>query len=133
MTDPRTQPAGTFGWLDLTVPDAESIRDFYAAVVGWTPQPLDMGGYADFVMATPGDGTGVAGVCHARGANAGIPPQWLAYVLVDDLDASRAACVARGGALVTEVRGAGAGGGGGFCVIRDPAGAVIALMQRIAG
>jgi predicted enzyme related to lactoylglutathione lyase len=26
---------GTIAWTDLTVPDAEKVRDFYAAVVGW--------------------------------------------------------------------------------------------------
>ena len=132
MTDPRTQPAGTFGWMDLTVPDAESLRDFYASVVGWTPQPLDMGGYSDFIMNAP-SGASVAGVCHARGQNAGLPAQWLVYVLVDDIAASRERCVAGGGALLTDVRGAGEGGAGGYCVIRDPAGAVLALMQRVPG
>ncbi len=27
---------GTVGWMDLTVPDAPALRDFYSAVVGWT-------------------------------------------------------------------------------------------------
>lgn len=26
---------GTIGWVDLTVADAESTRDFYRDVVGW--------------------------------------------------------------------------------------------------
>ena len=25
---------GRIGWIDLTVPDAEAIRDFYNAVIG---------------------------------------------------------------------------------------------------
>jgi predicted enzyme related to lactoylglutathione lyase len=29
---------GTIGWIDLTVPDAKSLRDFYSAVTGWTPR-----------------------------------------------------------------------------------------------
>ena len=32
--------------------------------------------------------TGVAGVCHARGANANIPPVWLVYFTVADLAAA---------------------------------------------
>ena len=131
MTDPRTQPAGTLTGLDLTVPDAGPLRDFYAAVVGWTPMTLEMGDYSDFVMTAPGTGTWVAGICHARGGNADLPPQWLAYVLVDDLEASRARCVAGGGTLLTPVKGSGAGPR--YCVIQDPVGAVLALMQRIDG
>jgi predicted enzyme related to lactoylglutathione lyase len=90
MTDPRTQPAGTLAGFDLTVPDAAPLRDFYASVVGWAPMEVDMGSYADFVMTAPATGAWVAGLCHARGGNADLPPQWLAYVLVDDLEASRA-------------------------------------------
>jgi predicted enzyme related to lactoylglutathione lyase len=33
---------GTVGWQDLTVPDAERLRDFHAAVVGWRAEPVDM-------------------------------------------------------------------------------------------
>ncbi|HZF67923.1 MAG TPA: VOC family protein [Gemmatirosa sp.] len=131
MTDPRTQPAGTLAGFDLTVPDAAPLRDFYASVVGWAPMEVDMGSYADFVMTAPATGAWVAGLCHARGGNADLPPQWLAYVLVDDLEASRARCVAGGGTLLTEVKGAGSAPR--YCVIRDPAGAVLALMQRVAG
>lgn len=29
----------TNGWLDLTVPDAEGVRDFYRKVAGWAPPP----------------------------------------------------------------------------------------------
>jgi len=118
--------SGRIGWHDLTVGNADEVRDFYRDVVGWTHEPLDMGGYADYVMKDS-EGNGVAGVCHARGANAAIPPQWLIYFMVADIDASVAAVTARGGELVTPVRKA---GNGRFCVIRDPAGAVAALYQE---
>jgi hypothetical protein len=118
---------GTIGWTDLTVADADGIRDFYAAVVGWAPTALDMGGYADYLMQAPGAPGPQAGICHARGANAAIPPVWLVYVAVADLDASLSACEARGGAVLAGPRPA--GGGARFAVIRDPAGAVVALHQ----
>lgn len=127
MSGQHTPKVGTVGWRDLTVPNAEEVRDFYQAVVGWTSEPVDMGGYSDFNMIPPGEGAqAVAGVCHARGSNADIPPQWLLYFVVEDLDASVAACTARGGEVVVAPRGV---GDGRFCVIRDPAGAVCALWQ----
>jgi predicted enzyme related to lactoylglutathione lyase len=49
---------GSVGWVDLTVPDAPRLRDFYQAVVGWRASDLDMGGYADYVMQQPADGKG---------------------------------------------------------------------------
>ena len=125
MSEPAQSAVGMIGWVDLTVPDADRLRDFYAAVTGWVPQPLSMGDYSDYVMATPESGTGVAGVCHARGQNAAIPPVWLVYIVVADLDASLAACRAGGGEVLLGPKSA--GGAARFAVIRDPAGAVCAL------
>jgi predicted enzyme related to lactoylglutathione lyase len=127
QTPPVPAP-GTIGWADLTVPDATALRDFYQAVAGWTPMALGMGGYEDFVMQAP-DGSAVAGVCHARGANAALPPVWLVYITVPDLDVATRRCVELGGQLLAERRSAGAGS---YCVIRDPAGAVAALYQPAA-
>ncbi len=117
---------GTIGWHDLTVPDAVAIRDFYSAVVGWQFEGVDMEGYQDFAMAAPSGGGPVAGICHARGSNASIPPQWLMYIHVADLEASLAECGQRGGAVLAGPTDL---GGGRFAVIRDPAGAVAALFQ----
>jgi predicted enzyme related to lactoylglutathione lyase len=72
------------------------------------------------------DGAGAAGICHARGANASLPPAWLIYITVDDLDHSMAECTRLGGSIVAAPRGY---GGGRYCVIKDPAGAVCALYQ----
>ncbi len=127
MTTPQTHAVGTQIGFDLTVNDAEAIKDFYAAVIGWTSEPLAMGGYDDYFMKSPVTGDVVAGVCHARGGIADLPPQWLAYIVVDDLQASLDSCVERGGDVLTEIKGS--EGESRYCVIRDPAGAVLALMQ----
>ena len=118
---------GKIGWIDLTVPDAGRVRDFYRAVVGWKSEGVDMGGYEDFCML-PEEGGPVAGVCHARGTNAGLPAQWLVYVTVADLDASLAACSAHGGKALTPVKDMGPWGR--MAVIQDPAGAVMTILQR---
>jgi predicted enzyme related to lactoylglutathione lyase len=126
------QPAvGRIGWIDLTVPDALAIRDFYQAVVGWRAEPVEMGDYSDYSMLPPGSGDGVAGICHARGDNAAMPAQWLIYVTVADLAASLERCRALGGAVVLGPRDL--GGYGQFAVIRDPAGAVAGLIEPPGG
>lgn len=122
--------AGRILWHDLTVERAEEIRDFYRKVVGWGWEPVQMGGYDDFNMLAPGPGEAVAGVCHARGSNADLPPQWLMYVAVDDVGESAARCREAGGEVVAGPRGTGEGR---YCVIRDPAGAVVALCQAGPG
>lgn len=119
---------GAISWTDLTVPNAEQLRDFYAAVVGWTHASVEMGGYEDFCMNKPDDGETVAGICHARGTNAELPAQWLIYVNVNDLDKSVAACQANGGSILQAPRDIGAGK---MAVISDPAGACMALFQHV--
>jgi predicted enzyme related to lactoylglutathione lyase len=127
MSDPG--PIGTIGWIDLTVPNAPAIRDFYQAVVGWTISPVKMGDYDDFCMNPPATGQPVAGICHACGENADLPPQWLIYITVRDVDVSAAKSVSLGGKIIAGPRNL--GGQGRFCVIRDPAGAVAALFSPI--
>lgn len=122
----NTPPVGSIVWRDLTVPDAAAIRDFYARVVGWRAEPVTMGNYNDFNMLPLEGSDPAAGICYARGANADLPPQWLIYIVVEDVDQSATDCVKLGGSIVSPARGM---GGGRFCVIRDPAGAVCALYQ----
>jgi len=121
-----TDEPGRIAWVDLTVPDAPTIRDFYAAVLGWSSEPVDMGGYSDFSMLPPGGTEPVAGVCHRRGPNAGLPSQWLLYVNVEALDDALARATARGGAVVDGPRPM--GGSRRFAVLRDPAGAFVGLI-----
>lgn len=120
-----TPRPGSITWTDLTVEDAGQIRDFYEAVAGWTPVSLSMGTYADYLMKAD-DGKEVAGICHARGSNADLPPVWLVYITVEDLDHSLRECQRLGGIVLTPCRSY---AGGRYCVIKDPAGAVCALYQ----
>ena len=116
---------GKIGWIDMSVDDADSIRDFYKAVVGWGSDDVSMGDYADYAM-TDSAGDAVSGICHARGSNADLAGGWLIYITVADVEASAAACEANGGDVIVPVRGL---AGGRFCVIRDPSGATAALYQ----
>ena len=116
---------GNIGWIDLTVPNAEHVKDFYAEVIGWQPEPVSMGDYNDYNMTT--NGTPKAGVCHKTGPNAEIPSQWMIYINVPDLDKSVAAVKAKGGKLLSEIKSMGSYGR--TCYIEDPAGAVCALFE----
>jgi uncharacterized protein len=122
-----TQP-GKRAWVDLTVEDAEGVRDFYQQVVGWTPQPVPMegkgGNYNDYNMASA-DGTVWVGICHKQGANEVLPSQWLAYFVVPDVDASLRAVEDEGGKVITSH----SMGGSRMAVIQDPAGAVCSLFE----
>ena len=116
---------GDMAWLDLTVDDADPLKDFYSEVIGWKSEACSMGDYNDYTMTRPGDGHAQAGVCHAKSVNADIPPVWMPYFLVADLDASIAAVKAQGGELITPVKSM--GGSDTYVMIKDPAGAICAL------
>ena len=122
--------AGCIGWLDLTVPGASASRDFYRQVVGWAAEDVEMkdGGesYADYNMLG-GDGNPAAGVCHARGVNAGLPAVWLIYLPVGDLGESLRRVEDGGGEVLRSNRGS--DGGYTSAVIRDPVGVCLALVQ----
>jgi predicted enzyme related to lactoylglutathione lyase len=122
MTDPSTLPPGAVGWRDLTVPDANLIRKFYEAVVGWRSEEMD----GDFNMFSKSLPDPVAGICYAKGINAKLPPAWLIYIIVEDATESAKTAVELGGRIID---GPKAIGEGAMCVIQDPAGAYLALYQ----
>src|SRR5688500_19576778 len=99
MSEMPKPQVGTIAWTDLTIPNADEVRDFYAAVAGWRPEALSMGGYSDYVMSPP-EGAGAAGVCHARGTNAGLPQQRLTYITVAAADESIRQCAQRGADVI---------------------------------
>jgi predicted enzyme related to lactoylglutathione lyase len=117
---------GTVGWIDLTVSNASTVRDFYAQVANWDYSEIDMDGYSDYCMLPTGTAEPVAGICHARGENADLPPQWLMYITVPDVAASLLQCTEHGGEILRPTREM---GGAKIAVIRDPAGAFCALFQ----
>ena len=127
MSEKNVPDVGKVAWVDLTVGEAEKVRDFYGEVVGWKSEALDMGEYSDFSMLPPGSKDAVAGVCHARGVNSELPPVWMIYILVENLDHSVERCLALGGSVRMPPKQM--GGSGRYCVIEDPAGAVAALFE----
>ncbi len=126
---PASSPMGRIAWLDLTIPDATNTRDFYQQVVGWAAQDLEMDKgddrYADYVMLG-GDGNPAAGVCHARGPNAGLPPVWMIYLPVGDLAESLRRVPDEGGKVMNAMQKD--DGAYVYAMVQDPVGAYVALV-----
>ncbi len=121
---------GCIAWLDLTVDDAKTTRDFYTAVIGWKSEDVTMqhegGSYSDYNMLS-GDGQPVAGVCHARGVNGKVPAVWMLYLPVDDLSASLTHVKAAGGQIVNQSESK--DGKITQALIQDPIGVNVVLAQ----
>ncbi|MEW6991327.1 VOC family protein [Colwelliaceae bacterium 6441] len=118
---------GEMAWLDLSVENAEEIKDFYQEVIGWQSEPVSMGDYSDYTMISSEAKSPVGGVCHAKGENADLPPSWLPYFLVANIDESVTLVIEKGGKLVSQIKTV---GDDKFAVIKDPAGAVCAIYQK---
>lgn len=126
-SDNASVKIGAIEWRDLTVPNAEKVRDFYCDVVGWKHTAVSMGEYDDYSISLPDTGETFAGICHAQGVNENLPSQWLMYVRVENVAESARLCEELGG---TVIDGPKAMGSDNFCVIRDPEGAVLALVSH---
>ena len=122
MSDSSLDPI----WVDLTVTNAPGVRDFYADMLGWKPMPVSMGEYEDFAMES--EGQVVAGICHARGVNCGLPPVWLPYFRTESLEESLRICQQRGGCQLTAIRRM--ADTMRYAVIRDPAGAYAVVCEQ---
>lgn len=117
---------GTIGWIDLTVDDADSVASFYSKVTGWHQSAVPLADYHDYCVHPSPEDEPVAGICHAKGPNSGLPPSWLIYIVVEDLQQSLASCRELGGEVIQERA---PDSYGSIAVIRDPGGAVCALFQ----
>lgn len=118
---------GKILWQDLTVDNAEQIKDFYCEVIGWTFSEANQGDYNDYNIISNSDNEVIAGICHKRGSLANFPSQWLNYVIVESVDVCIEKCNKLGGKIIV---GPAFMGKQKYIVIQDPAGAYIALMEE---
>lgn len=119
---------GTMVWTELVTPDPAKARPFYAAVFGWTPQAVPMGTPSGDYTLFLHDGAMAAGMMTMRGEWWGeVPPHWMVYFAVEDLEATLAKAASLGGEVrvpPTEVPGIGT-----FGVVTDPEGAFFSVLQ----
>nr|MDJ0791899.1 VOC family protein [Acidimicrobiia bacterium] len=87
----------------VAVPDMEAGEAFYGAVFGWEANPGDGGESMPYAMFTS-DGKLVAGMgpLSADQIEAGQPPVWSCYIMVDDIDAVHARAVELGATPLME-------------------------------
>lgn len=119
---------GKILWQDLTVENAEQVKDFYCSVVGWSFEDVDQGEYNDFNIINPNNNNEiVAGICHKKGEIKNFPSQWLNYVVVDNIERCVEKCKLLGGKIIDGPKMMGKFK---VVIIQDPAGAYLALMEN---
>jgi predicted enzyme related to lactoylglutathione lyase len=92
---------GTFIWYELMTTDINAAARFYGAVIGWqVPQQRDaQSGDRDYRMIRRSDGGNAGGMLQLTGGmqQGGARTTWLAYLEVDDVDATTSAIEQDGG------------------------------------
>jgi predicted enzyme related to lactoylglutathione lyase len=117
--------AGSLCWADLSTPDAKRASDFYSALFGWQimADEKDKSGY----LHIKNGAHFIGGIPPAAHRPRGVPPHWLAYFWVDDVDASAAKAKKMGANLYVApmtIENVGR-----MAVIADPQGAVFAIFN----
>lgn len=100
MTDDTvTAPQhGSFVWNELNSHDPEKAKAFYGQLMGWSFAPFPMAAGTYWIIRS-GD-KDIGGIFPLAGPDfAGIPPHWLIYIGVDDVDARVEEAKAVGGAV----------------------------------
>ena len=133
MTEARMQETpeykpGTFCWVELGTTDGEAAKKFYTELFGWDFNDSPMGpGMVYTMLKLNGKDVGALYQMFPEMLSQNIPPHWLSYVSVDNVDESAAKAKELGATLMKEpfdVMDVGR-----MVTVQDPTGAVFALWQ----
>lgn len=116
---------GALCWVELITRDTEGAKSFYPDVFGWTPESHE--GEMPCTEFRLGSDPVAFMMPMPAGAPAEVPPFWLAYFGVDDVDAASARARDLGATIVMEPTDIPVGGR--FAAARDPLGATFGLFQ----
>src|ERR1700722_14686845 len=120
----------SFFWYDVMTTDTKAALEFYSSVVGWGVSDGGAPHEVEYTLLTV-NGVGVAGVMPipADAAKMGVPPAWMGYIRVDDVDAMASRIAAEGGKVMKGpvtvpdiIR---------FAVVADPQGAGFLIAQPL--
>jgi uncharacterized protein len=116
-------------WVDLVTPDIARAEQFYSGLFGWTFEKIP--GDPNYEIASL-DGQMIAGL-YQKAAPAGESkqPNWLTFIAVRDVDATRRLAVAHGAKVLSGPRNFPQRGR--QVVLSDPDGAVFAALASTSG
>lgn len=125
----KNKPAAVnhFCWSELATTDTAAAIAFYGPLMGWKAENIPSSLDCYFLMCLGDD---LAAALYDMGPDKkakGFPPHWMAYVRVENADATAAKAVELGGSVVMPPFGV--HDVGRMAVLKDPGGAVFAVWQ----
>lgn len=119
---------GEFCWTELATPNVKAAKDFYGKVFGWEFADHEMGDMTyTMIKRNNKEFAGIWSI--PKNQEKEIPPHWMSYILVDNLDEAVEKARKNGATIVKPSTNA--GDMGKLAVIKDPTGAHIALWQPL--
>jgi predicted enzyme related to lactoylglutathione lyase len=113
---------GALVWNELASPDLDASAKFYGDLFGWATRPLE-GSPAPYLVVMNGDRSN-GGIRELSGDDADVPPHWLPYFGVDDIDQGLSRVEELGGTVHGDAIDIGIAKIG---IVQDPQGAMFAL------
>jgi predicted enzyme related to lactoylglutathione lyase len=127
---PRPAVHGTVCWHELRTTDVDAAREFYAAWLGWSIEPQDMGTFTYWLVFNGAQQLGgIMELTKQMMRDGDEPSHWRDIFQVDDVDAAFAAAVDKGATVLMEPSDIGVGY---YAEVIDPLGANFGLMQTPA-
>lgn len=117
---------GTFGWNELITSDIAAAKNFYQSMFGWDSETKTIAPGWDYTLFKKGE-TMVCGMIAISPEMGPMKPQWLSYVMSEDIDADLTKARAAGATILKdtmEVPNTGT-----LAIIQDPQGACFALWK----
>lgn len=122
----NTPKHGTFCWNELMTRDTTAAGKFYSELLGWKAVDSGMPGM-DYKMFKVGE-TSVGGlIAMPPEIPKEVPPHWMAYITVDDIDVAVGKVEELGGQVLSGPQAVPTLGR--FATIQDPTGGVVSLIQ----
>jgi uncharacterized protein len=128
MTNIEKHAPGSFCWIELATSDQNSAKSFYGKLFGWEASDTPMGPnefYTTFKLGSRD--VGAAYTIRPGQQEAGMPPNWMLYVAVENADDTARRAKELNGMVALDpfdVFDLGR-----MAVIQDPTGAMISLWQ----
>lgn len=117
---------GEVAWIECASADVDATRAHYERVCGWTFEGMEMPQGGTYWVASL-DGKMVAGVMSKDAIPNDVPPHWLVYLEVADIQKAVGDAAASGGNIMREpfeIPGVGQ-----IAIVAEPSGAVIGFLE----
>ena len=125
MSEPM--PHGSFVWNELMTGDVAKAKKFYTKLLGWETTDMPMGDFTYTVFKTGDmDAGGMMAITPEMGD---VPPHWMSYIKVENVDTTAAKIDELGGKIVvppTDIPNIGK-----FCTLIDPTGAAVSIFTPL--